>query len=284
MARIRSTIERVATKSTMSVACGRRTRVIDESRIGQQVVAEPALSFNADPHDPGSAHVDVRNLDSDLIASFDGWEKAGSLLKSIFRVRVLGAAGAGGEEDPDVYGRYQILQNRLRFMPYFPFEPGVRFRATFDPRPLGRPELSDMLALEFSVPKERSAARARVTQVFPSSAELPENLLRFYVRFSRPMQRGRAEEQIRLLSSDGQPAADVLYRPPVELWDASMRYLTILLDPGRLKRGVGPNRELGPPLKAGLGYMLVIGSGMIDASGQSLGKSFCKGFRAAAPA
>ena len=57
-----------------------------------------------------------------------------------------------------------------------------------------------------------------------------------------------------------------------------MRRLTILLDPGRLKRWVGPNRELGPPLKAGQRYTLAIGSGMVDLSGRSLRQSFYKPF------
>jgi hypothetical protein len=93
------------------------------------------------------------------------------------------------------------------------------------------------------------------------------------------MQRGRAKEHIKLLGPDGHPAPDVLYRPPVELWDRSMRHLTILLDPGRLKRGVGPNRELGPPLKAGHEYVLAIDPGMVDLSGRPLRESFCKPFR-----
>jgi hypothetical protein len=108
-------------------------------------------------------------------------------------------------------------------------------------------------------------------------------LLRFYIRFSNSMQRGRAEQQIKVLGPDGQPAPDVLYRPPLELWGRNMRYLTILLDPGRLKRGVGPNRELGPPLKAGLDYTLVVGSGMLDASGRPMDKSFYKSFRVTEP-
>ena len=58
-----------------------------------------------------------------------------------------------------------------------------------------------------------------------------------------------------------------------------MRHLTILLDPGRLKRGVGPNRELGPPLKEGHEYTLAVGSGMVDLSGRPLRESFYKAFR-----
>jgi hypothetical protein len=114
--------------------------------------------------------------------------------------------------------------------------------------------------------------------VFPSSDVLPENLLRFYVRFSRPMQRGRVEANIAVLGPDGSPAPDVLYRAPVELWDTSMTCLTILLDPGRLKRGVGPNRMLGPPLKVGERNILSVGSGMIDVQGRPLRQRFTKAF------
>jgi hypothetical protein len=140
------------------------------------------------------------------------------------------------------------------------------------------PPPSEVLCLGLSLPREKSAVRSRVEHIFPSSDELPENLLRFYVSFSNPMERGRAEEHIILLGPDGRPAPDTLYRTPVELWDRSMRHLTILLDPGRLKRWVGPNRELGPPLKVGQVYRLVVGSGMKDFSGRPLGESFSKPF------
>jgi hypothetical protein len=117
-----------------------------------------------------------------------------------------------------------------------------------------------------------------VTHVFPSCGVLPENLLRFYVCFSNSMQRGRAMEEISLLNSERQPVADALYRPPIELWDRTMHCLTVLLDPGRLKRWVGPNVALGPPLKSGLEYTLEIGSGMVDRHGRPLGETFRKHF------
>jgi hypothetical protein len=123
----------------------------------------------------------------------------------------------------------------------------------------------------------------RVMRIFPSADLLPENLLRFYVSFSNPMQRGWAEQQIALLDSDGRPALDTLYRPPVELWDGSMRHLTILLDPGRLKRRVGPNRELGSPLVQGERYTLAIGPRMVDFVGRPLGESFHKSFEVTEP-
>jgi hypothetical protein len=243
------------------------------------VSKQPALSIYSDPSRFGSRYIGVYNLDPDLLVALGKCARTSYLLQSMLRVRVVGAGTPPGEDLPDVFGRYQVLPGEIRFIPHFPFEPGVHYRASFDPRPLGRPELSEVVTLEFSLPREVRAAGTQVTQVFPSGGSLPENLLRFYVCFSNPMQRGRAEEQIRLLGPDGQPAPDVLYRPPVELWDKSMRHLTILLDPGRLKRGVGPNRELGPPLKAGQEYTLAIGSGMLDSSGRPLRQSIYKRFQ-----
>jgi hypothetical protein len=240
---------------------------------------QPTLMIDSDPRQPGSRCVGVHNLHPDLMASLRGCSQPGRLLQCMLRVRVIGAGGPGGEDLPDIFGLHQVLDTGVRFIPHFPFESGVPFRAIFDPRPLRRPESSEVLTLEFSLPRQMNTVRTEVKRIFPSWDSLPENLLRFYVCFSSPMQRGHTEEHVTLLGPDGRPALDVLYRPPVELWDRSMMNLTILLDPGRIKRGVGPNRALGPPLKPGQQYTLHIGSGMLDSSGRPLRQSFYKSFR-----
>jgi hypothetical protein len=43
-----------------------------------------------------------------------------------------------------------------------------------------------------------------VRQVYPSTAKIPENQLKFYIEFSAPMSQGNAWRHIRLLKSDGQ--------------------------------------------------------------------------------
>jgi len=230
---------------------------------------QPTLTIERHPRRRAMACVRVRKLHPDLIASLRACARAGQLPRSVLRVRVMAAEGPEGEDLPDVFGRHQVVQDGVRFIPHFPFAGGVRFRATFDPRPLGRPD-SERLTLEFSLPRKTSMVRAQVQRVFPSGDSLPENLLRFHACFSAPMQRGQALDHITLLGPDGRPAPDVLYRPPVELWDRSMTDLTILLDPGRIKRGLGPNRALGPPLRAGQQYTLAIGPGMVDRSGRAL--------------
>ena len=165
----------------------------------------PALAIELEP-DVGW-YVRARNLRPDLIASLGG------RLESLLRVSV---AEAGDHGDlPNVFGDHEIRCEGVRFIPHYPFEPGVPFRAILDLRVLGRPDFGETQTLEFSIPRVAGPGDTEVREVFPSSDMLPENLLRFYVRFSRPMQRGRARDHIEVLGPDGGPAPDVLYRPPL---------------------------------------------------------------------
>ena len=243
--------------------------MIDLKAVCKSPARKPALAVE---FEPGVGwRVTARGLNPDLAAP------VGGRLKSLLRVRV---AEAGDDQDlPNVLGDHEILSDGVRFIPRYPFEPGVRFRAFLDLRVLGRPGLAEVQTLEFSIPGEKGGVGAEVSEVFPSGDVLPENLLRLYVRFSRPMQRGKAEANIEVLGPDGRRAPDVLYRAPVELWDRSMTCLTILLDPGRLKRGVGPNRMLDPPLRPGEKYALAINQGMIDMDGCRLREGYRKSFR-----
>jgi hypothetical protein len=231
----------------------------------------PALSVERDLSGVGWIVI-ARNLRPDLVAT------GRAVLDSLIRVAVADRGAADGDELPDVSGEREVAGGEVRFRPHFPFEPGVRFRAILDLGAIGQAGSGQVLTHEFSFPAEAPEAEAEVSRVFPSADVLPENLLRFHVRFSRPMRRGRAAASIEILGPDGAQAPDVLYRAPVELWDRSMTCLTVLLDPGRLKRGVGPNRLLGPPLKVGGRYKLSIGQGMIDTHGRPLLRRFVKAF------
>jgi hypothetical protein len=240
---------------------------------------QPALRVESDPSRLVPRSVIACGLGPGLVGFLSSSAQPRDLLKSIFRVRVDQTTSPAGDTLPDVSGRYFLCEDEAQFIPHFPFERDVKYRATFDLRPLGLPLAADPLRLDFLVPAEPNiAAITAVTNIFPSCDLLPENLLRFYVCFSNTMQRGRALEEISLLDSDGHAVADALYRPPCELWDKTMRRLTVLLDPGRLKRWVGPNAELGPPLKAGQEYTLEIGPGMTDLYGRPLRERFRKPF------
>jgi hypothetical protein len=65
-----------------------------------------------------------------------------------------------------------------------------------------------------------------------------------------------------------------------ELWDGSGQRLTLLFDPGRVKKGLTPRELFGPVLEPGQSYRLVIDKAWRDANGNPLASGFEKPFRA----
>jgi hypothetical protein len=241
-----------------------------------QRTSQPGLEVERDATGKGWC-VSAHSLYPELVAS------PGVNIEALLEVKVVDGGAQDYADLPNISGDYEAFDNCVRFVPHLPFEAGVSYRAILNLGALGKHGLAKVLVREFSLPREAAAAETEVSHVYPSNDVLPENILRFYVRFSNPMQRGQAAQNIEVLRPDDLPVPDVLYRAPVELWDKSMTCLTILLDPGRLKRGVGPNRVLGPPLKVGRRYTLAVGSGMIDAYGRPLREGFRKSFSVSDP-
>ena len=121
----------------------------------------------------------------------------------------------------------------------------------------------------FAVPAEQSEAPT-VTGYAPNLVTIPANTLRFYLTFSRPMARGQVRKAIRLVRSDGSVVDNAFLNLDVELWDHRQQRLTLILDPGRIKQGVGPNTRSGAPLKAGETYTVVVSGAMKSAEGQPM--------------
>lgn len=99
----------------------------------------------------------------------------------------------------------------------------------------------------------RTASGASVT---PSGPEVAENLLRIELHLDRPITGALDMSHVTLLDSAGTPIPDAFLDLP--LLDRSGRNVTLLLHPGRIKTGVGPNVALGPALRSGQSVTLRI--------------------------
>jgi hypothetical protein len=107
--------------------------------------------------------------------------------------------------------------------------------------------------------------------MYPTAAVVPLNLLRIYTHFSSPMSEGYAGRAVRVTRADtGEPLRDVFYRGRSELWDSGRRRLTLLLDPGRIKRGLLPHETSGYPLIEGVPFRLSVSEEFRDESGIQL--------------
>jgi hypothetical protein len=180
------------------------------------------------------------------------------------------------EGAPPLLGRYEVAGGELVFHPRFPLVPGVRYRAVFH-----RPE-EPAVEKVFEIPALPKSPTVEVTAIYPTAQELPENTLKFYIYFSAPMSRGEAYRHIHLLDELGRPQELPFLELTEELWDPAGQRFTLLFSPGRIKRGLEPNREMGPPLVAGKHYTLLVDADWPDAHGQPLGHEFRRSFQAAA--
>lgn len=178
-----------------------------------------------------------------------------------------------------MFGSYAVENGELTFRPRYPLAPGVTYVASFRS---GGIDVQARIDGPPKRPPKPSAARARIVAVYPSSPVLPDNQLKIYVLFSTPMQGGEEIfSKIHLVDSSGTLA----HLPFVsqELWNRDYTRLTLIFDPGRIKRGVKPNVDMGPVLVEGKHYTLIIDREMKDGTGNPLNETFRHDF-AAGPA
>ena len=187
----------------------------------------------------------------------------------------------GPDGRPPIFGRVAIVPSGLRFQPRFTFVTDLIYVAIFDlPAYCRRAgcRATERLHLRFRMPDPPDSAGPKVIGVSPAARALPANLLRFYVHFSRPMRPVDVHEHVRLLAADGRSVHDAFVVVRQGLWDRARQRLTLIVHPGRIKRGVGPNMTQGPVLRPGRRYRLVIDRRLRDAEGTPLDADFTHGF------
>jgi hypothetical protein len=95
-------------------------------------------------------------------------------------------------------------------------------------------------------------------RISPQATVLPTNVLRFYIHFPRPGEAHFDRDQLWLLNEEEQVVHDPFLVLSQELWSLDGRRLTVLMEPGRIKRGLGANPTHDPALVAGRTYSLVV--------------------------
>jgi len=192
-----------------------------------------------------------------------GWE-------SVFVIRAGDDASA-----PALLGEYKESGGVIVFTPRFAPSPGVELHASF--KPVNAPEISAV----FGEPAKAVVATTEVARVYPSSDTWPANTLKMYVEFSGPMARGDAYTHIRVRDDEDRVVVGPFVEIEPELWDPTGTRLTLLFDPGRIKRGLVDNEESGPPLMPGRAVTIEVDPAMRDASGAPLSQKFSRTIRVA---
>lgn len=191
-----------------------------------------------------------------LIGEYDG--EVGKVL----HVRVT------GDQHPFMLGEYLNQDTTIVFRPLIPLTRGVTYEIQVRGNIIG--------TIEVSMPYPGDAPE--LSHIYPSRDTIPENLLKVYLKFSRPMQEGKSLQYLTLVQSNGDTSMGAFLDLQPELWNENHDMLTVWLDPGRIKRGLHPNQMYGQPLVKGVRYTLHVSELWRDTEGTPLENSYNKTF------
>ena len=126
--------------------------------------------------------------------------------------------------------------------------------------------------------KEKFGTNTFVEKVYPDADTLPENILKFYIKFSKPMREGNFLNHIRLINNTGDNVSGVFFDNFYELWNNDRTQITLLVDPGRVKKGLQQNIKQGRAFAVNESYKLIIDSTWRSIQGNYIDSQYVKTF------
>lgn len=186
--------------------------------------------------------------------------------------------------DLPVLGKYAVTDKHIQFTPRFPFDAGLQYLVKFNTpyfyalfgQTITDPGLRDVVRFQFGVRKEKVKKFTSLLQVYPSNDTIPVNQLKLYLTFSQSIRVGEVYHHIYLLDQSGNRVEAPFLQLQPELWDGTNKRLTLWLDPGRIKRGLNPNRIKGLPLQSNKHYQLIVDKNIRDIYGNQLAENYKK--------
>jgi hypothetical protein len=232
----------------------------------------PAIRFNTT--NTGTPYVEVVGLSEATLERLADVRYSSRVWSSVLRVAIDASS-------PPVVGRYEVVDEALRFTPLFPFERGRTYQVRFDrSRVDGEAAASEpALTATVGLPAPSTVPTTLVTHVYPSGDVLPENQLRMYIEFSAPMGRRSGIEYVALLDDQGKDVEGPFLPLDYEFWNADRTRFTVFFDPGRVKDGILPNRQMGRALQVGKTYTLLVRAEWLDGNGLPLKEPYRRTFR-----
>jgi hypothetical protein len=219
--------------------------------------------------------VEVTSMSSSTLRALNGAHLTDEQWQAVLRVAV-------SQNAPAMLGSYAVSDERLRFTPAFPLDPGRQYAVTFDASKIpGAPGSAIRLSATVGRPAEHTEPSTVVSRVYPTSDTIPANVLRMYVEFSAPMGSKSGLDYLRLLDEQGQDIPGAILPLDYQFWSPDHRRFTIFFDPGRVKRGILPNRQMGRAFRPGETVTLVISRDWRDEHGLPLVSEYRRTFRIA---
>ncbi|MFY0604325.1 MAG: hypothetical protein JXQ93_10265 [Flavobacteriaceae bacterium] len=170
-------------------------------------------------------------------------------------------------ENIAILGGYSYDNERITFTPVIPFSYQNTYLIKYKNRVIGT----------FTVKDKAISKPPKLVHIHPQIDSVPENLLKMYFVFSKPMQEVKsALDFINVINTNTGKKVSIFLPLQTELWNTNHTELTLWLDPGRIKKDLIPNQELGIPIKEGNTYEIIVSPTWSDTQGNSIGKEYRK--------
>ena len=165
-------------------------------------------------------------------------------------------------EGPTIIGAIESDKSSTTFKPLVPFNQETPYTL-----------LCDGEVLHFTVDKPQAYEAIDIVNIYPAVKEVPANILKWYIRFSRPVNPVKIYEHIHFLDQDGAAIDRSILNLKAPLLSDDGTLLTIWIEPGRQKRLLGPNRHLGSVFDPYENYTLKIDGSIKDMEGANMTSS-----------
>lgn len=176
--------------------------------------------------------------------------------------------------EDQVYGKKAILgsftQNatNVHFIPLLPFQKNSDYTVVYKNQ-----------TYPFILPLDPSYDHLQIETLYPNTATVPSNFLKWYIRFSKPVNPSKIYDHIYLINNQTNTKVDRALLPletPLLSNDGTL--LTLWVEPGRQKRDLGPNKRLGEVLILDTSYTLIIDKDLKDTQGISMKMEYTHAF------
>ncbi len=135
----------------------------------------------------------------------------------------------------------------------------------------------------FTIDLPKKYKHLAIEAVHPSGDKLPSNILKWYIKFSKPISETHVYENIIFKNADDKTLDRAILPIENALLTNNGRLLTVWIDPGRQKRNLLPNQQLGSVFEENKTYTLVILKKLKDKQGVTMLQDFEHQFRIIAP-
>ena len=127
--------------------------------------------------------------------------------------------------------------------------------------------------MHFTVARSQEYEAIQVIDIYPADREVPANILKWYVHFSRPVNPVKIYDHIHFLDEEGASIDRSILNLKAPLLSDDGTLLTIWIEPGRQKRLLGPNHHLGSVFDPYENYTLKIDGSIKDMDGANMTSS-----------